>query len=826
MWGRNSLECLWRDARYGLRAMRRSPGFTAVAVLSMALGIGANTAIFSLVRAVILRVLPVREPGQLVELLDKYPGEPRGSYFSLASYEHYRDHNDVFSGLVGVSASRFTARAAGHEPETLDGECVTANYFLVLGLKPAIGRLIGPENELTGRNGPAVAVVSSSYWKNEYNLDPAMIGAQILVDDVPLTIIGVAPRGFFGLQVGFRPDIWLPVAEEPAIHHPSRIGGGGLHLMARLKPGVSFAQARAEMSVLFQWTIDERARSSTDPLMRQLRFEMAPGSAGFSLLRDRFARPLLLLMALVSLILLAACANVATMLLARVAGRQREMAVRVALGAGRSRLVRQILTESLLLSAAGGVPAVFLAYFGAAALVRILASGRRMPELPSPIAIQVSPDLHILLFTAGIATLTGVLFGLAPAWSVFASTPAPSLREASSAGGTRSGRLLGKGLVVVQVALSVVLLSAAGLFIGRLSALERLDLGFRRDHVLLVTLDPAHSGYSGERLSLAYRQLLDRLEAIPGVRSATICAPSPLSGAGASRFASVEGHEEKPEDRRYISLSWVAPKYFQTLGTPLLLGRDFRFADQGRARVAIVNQAMARYYFAGRNPIGRRVTLDGDDRAYEIVGVAGDAKYYEIREATPRTMYVDTFQYPAPASQFALRTGIDPFAVVPEVRGAIREMLKTIPVVRVTTLAAQVDATIVPERLIAALSGLFGALGSTLAAIGIYGLLAYTVTRRTGEIGIRMALGATRAVVIRMVLGEALGVAFGGLAMGILGAYSAKRFAMTWIDGPQPDIAVPIAIGSGAMIALTLAAAYAPARRAASVHPMEALRHE
>jgi predicted permease len=810
---------LRQDVRYALRMMRRTPAFTAVAVLSLALGIGANTAIFSLINALTLRPLAVDHPEQLVEFLIQYPGEPPLNVFSVQSYEHFRDHNHVFSGLTGVQHSRLHVRGAGLELETVVGFRVAGNFFQMLGVKPAIGRLIGPGDAANS----AVAVLSWSYWKNKFNLDPAIVGRRIVVEDVPVTVVGVAPREFFGLHVGVRPDIWVPRPVE----------SGPLGLIARLRPGVSIEQARAEMAVLFRFTLEERTRDSNDPLQHQLKFTVEPAGAGLSTqLRDKFARPLVALMAVVGLLLLIACTNLANMLLARAAGRRHEMAVRVALGAGRFRLVRQVLTESLLLSAAGGLLGIILAYFGADALVQIITSGRPIIGMPPNIEIGVHPDVRVLLFTGAVALLTGMLFGLAPAWNAFASAPAPSLRDSGGLGATRFHRLFGKSLVVAQVALSVVLSSAAGLFVANLSNLEHLDLGFRRDHVLLVTLDPSRSGYGDEQLSSAYQELLGRLATIPGVRSASVSAPTPLSGAGATGFANVEGYQERPEDRRWISISYVAPRYFETLGTPLLAGRGFNFEDQTRSNVAIINHTLARYYFAGRNPIGKHVSLYNvtgvdEPRTYEIVGVAGDANYLEIREPERRGIYLPAFHNGrVDAQTFLIRTAIDPESVASDVRRVARDVVKTVPVTRITTLNDQIDASIVPERLIATLSGFFGALGALLVAIGIYGLLAYTVARRINEIGIRMALGATQNAVSRMVLGEALRMTIGGLIIGAPAAYWAQRFAASLIADLPAMGAFPIAFGAMTMIAITLLAAYVPARRASHVDPMEALRHE
>ncbi|MFZ0590757.1 MAG: ABC transporter permease, partial [Bryobacteraceae bacterium] len=820
MSGRISVEQLWQDTRYAVRTMRRSPGFTSVAVLSLALGIGGNTAIFSLIDTLMLRLLPVRDPQQLVEFSIQYPGDPPVNAFSLRSYEYYRDHNHVFSGLTGVHPSRFEVRGEGLEPQTVYGEGVVGNYFEMLGTKPAIGRLIGPQDDRAGA-GSAVAVVSWSYWKSRFNLDPAILGKRIVVEDVPVTVIGVTPPEFFGLHVGIQPGIWVPLAAELMIHHRVLLGLGALQLIGRLRPGVSLEQARAEMAVLFRWSLEERTRASKDPMMRRLKFELEPAGAGLSTaLRYRFAKPLLALMAVVGLLLLITCTNVASLLLARAAARQGEMALRVSLGAGPLRLVRQALAESLLLSGAGGLIGLWLAYFGADALVRIMMSGR--PMIGPPIEIQVHPDARVLLFTAGAALLTGLLFGVAPARNAFACAPASPLREIGRAGETRFRRLFGKSLVIAQVAFSVILLSAASLFVRYLSNLEHLNLGFRRDHILLVTLDATHSGYKLEQLAGLYRELLARLEAIPGVRSATLCAPTPISGAGASRFANVEGHPERPEDRRYLSVVWAARKYFETLGIPLLAGREFGSKDEGRPRVAIVNQAMSRYYFPGGSPLGKHIIFDGDGKPYEIVGVVGDAKYYEIREAAPRTIYIDAFQDWHAPSRFVLRTAVTPSAIVPEVRRTARGLLKAVPIERVTTMAEQVDSSIVPERLIASLSGVFGALGSLLAAIGIYGLLAYTVARRINEIGIRMALGATRNTVIWMVLRDVLTMVCAGLAIGAPVAFWGNHFAAGLMQGLPARSAAPIAFAALAMIAVALLAAYLPARSAARVDPMEA----
>jgi putative ABC transport system permease protein len=834
----NVVETTWQDVRYAARMLRRSPGFTAVAVVSLALGIGANTAIFSLIHALMLRSLPVSHPEQLVEPLSRYPGEPRMNSFSWRHYERIRDHNQSFSDLVAVGRGRFQVRGEGLEQETIDGEYVAGNFFTALGVQPALGRLIGARDDLLDSASAATAVVSWSYWTNRLHADPAIVGKVIVVNDLPATVIGVAPRDFFGLQVGVSPHMWVPAAMEPMIQRPSRRMDGTMSvgLMGRLKPGVTIEQAVAEMRVLDQYRVEDMAKARQSlASIRDITIELEPAAAGFAALRDRFATSLLVLMAVVALLLLIACTNVASMLLARGAARQHEMALRVSLGAGRLRLVRHVLTESLLLSAIGGLIGVALASVGADTLVRIILSGREFLRLQQRIEISVQPDLQVLLFTAIVAVLTALLFGAAPAWHALTSAPAPSLRAHGAAGETRSRRLFGKSLVVAQVALSVVLLSAAGLFVHHLSNLRNQDLGFERASLLLVTLDPTTSGYPREQLFAPYQRLLGRLAEIPGVRSVTLSGVTPISGAGASRFIKVEGFEEVADARRYVPLNWVAPRYFETFGTPLLAGRDFAFTDKGGPPVAIVNQAMARYYFADKNPIGGRFQLVGPsgsgitgappDQVYEVIGVVGDAKYLDLREVPPRTIYLSGFQEPRMfGNQFALKTTGQPAAVVGEVRRIVRDELKTVPVATVRTMDDLVDASVVPERVMATLSTFFGGLGAVLAALGLYGLLAYTVTRRTNEIGIRIALGATRADISRMVLRGALGLVCAGLVIGVpLGALSRRAASRVVTDLPA-DSVWPLVLATAAMLAIALVAAYVPARRAARVEPVEALR--
>ena len=666
-WRWSWLDALFQDLRYAIRMMRRTPGFTTVAVLSLALGIGANTAIFSLVDALMLRRLPVRRPDQLVELLTR-SGADRWNAFSWPTYLQLRDTNTVFSGLIAAPTDSFHIRAEGRDPERVEGGFVSGNFYDVLGVHPALGRLLTPEDDRIGAPAP-VAVASWAYWRTRFQGDPAILGARIQVEDAVVTVVGVLPPEFTGLQTGARQDLVLPLAMVPSIRPRNRVGDYGakwLRLVGRLKPGVSLRQARAEMNVLFEATIAQEALLRDGHRRPSWTVDVEPAAAGLARLRDQFAKPLLILMIVVGLLLSIACANVAGLLLARASAREREMAVRVSLGAGRVRIARQMLTESLLLAGIAAAIGVGLSYFGVGALVGVLQSGRM------PLELAIRPDLTVLAFTAGIALLTGALSGWARLSARQARRPAPALRESMRGMETRRRRVFGKCLVVSQVALSMVMLAAGGMFLENLAALERVDLGFRRDHVLLVALDPSRSGYTPEALAR-------RLPAVAGTdREHPGCAGrqsfldrADLGGWNQPLSSNHRGLPIQPGEARTVFINWIAPRYFEALGATREAGRNFQPHEAGHP--AIVNRAMAQRFFPGASPLGRHVSFDGKT-FFEIVGVVADAKYLEVREAAPPTMYLDAFTERNNASQFIIRTSVAPTAIAAGVRRLVREI--------------------------------------------------------------------------------------------------------------------------------------------------------
>jgi putative ABC transport system permease protein len=811
------LEDFIQDLRYGVRTLRRTPGFTAVALLTLTLAIGANTAIFSLVDPLLFRDLPVRDPASLVQFTFHYPLDPPLNMFGIANYERFRDGNHVFSDLFGL-APLDTRSRSGEEP--IAAQVVTGNFFEALGVRPALGRVVTSSDDQPGA-GP-VAVVSWQYWKNRLNGDPRVLGTVIdLVDarlpaPMPVTIVGVTEPAFSGIVVGYRADVWMSLSGVPAAMR-SR---ASLSLVARLKPGASIDQARAEMRVLDQPSLDALAHN--DPQWRQAVIEVTPARTGLDTpLQQQFGRPLLLLLALVGGLLLLACANIGSMLLARGATRQHEMAVRVSLGAGRLRIMRQVLTESLLLASAGSVLGVIGARFAATMLMRTMIAATRSPGPPPRLDIPL--DARVLAFTVLAAAASAVVFGLAPAIAAFVSAPANALRHGRGVQ-PRSRRLFGNGLVVGQVSISLALLTVAQLYIGHLRDLRGPSLGFDRNGVLLMSVNTERAR-TREQLVALHSELVARLQAIPGVRSVATSGTTPLALGAASRFLRADGFDEPTAGRMRVALNWVSPHYFATYGTPLLAGRDFRDADIEQPRRVIVNQAVARRYFAGRDPVGSRIWLENERDPYEIVGVVGDAKYSDIHTEARTIVYVFT-PMSRGSTNLSLRATVRPTAIAAAARRAVDETLGPDSVRRVTTLVDQVDASIVPERLMATLSGFFGCVGALLAAIGLYGLIAYGVAQRTKEIGIRIALGATRGDVTRMVLANAGWLVAGGLLVGAPAAFWSKRIAATMLENLPSGGVLPIGIGVAAMIAVALIAAYVPARRATRVEPLSALRTE
>jgi putative ABC transport system permease protein len=810
------LQHLGRDLRLGLRGLARNKGFAATAILSIGLGVGANTAIFSLIHALMLRTLPARAPHELVELRNHYPdpAEPRMNGFSWNFYELLRERREVFTELAGIAPLRPDVGGNGVAAEPVDALLVTDQFFPMLGIQPAIGRLIGPGD---GQPGPAtstVAVLSWTYWHRRFNGDARVVGKTLTVNGLPAIVVGVAPRSLTGVSPGLRTDVWMPVAGQP-----------GVAVLGRLNPRLSYRQAEVELSGLNRLRVEEMATRSNDPLWGRATLEVSSAATGLSVLRERLGRPLIVLMAIVGLLLGIACTNIAAILLARGASRQHEIGLRLALGASRLRVIQQVLTEALLIAFIGSLFGVAIAYFGANGLIRLLISGGA-GRFPMTLDLQVEPDLTLLLFAVSAALMTGVLFGLAPARQALSFAPLSTMREIRGRNDGRTHRFFGQTVIVAQVAFSAVLLSGAALFMSHLSNLRHADLGFERRSVLLVTMTPPDREQNRAESFALYRDVLGRLEALPGVRSASLSAVTPIEGGAASRFIRVEGFEEAADARRYVMLNWVGPKYFDTFGTTRLAGRDFQFEDRGRPPVAIVNRAMARHYFGESNPIGRSLTIDKETPRYEIVGVVADAKYSDLHQPAPRTIYLNYFQSGPLPLHWALRTAVAPMAVSNEAQRMLREIAPAMRVTRVTTLADQMDKTLVTERVVATLAGFFGVVGAMLVAVGLFGLLAYTVARRTREIGIRMALGSTQAQVARLVLQGYVRTVVLGLAIGLPLALAAQRVAASLVEGVPTGNVLPIGVAALATLGVTLVAAYLPARRAASIRPVQALRHE
>jgi putative ABC transport system permease protein len=799
MWGWTWLERLAQDLRYAARGMRRAPGFTAVAVASLALGIGANTAIFSLIDALMLRWLPVHDPQSLYKV--KFGGP-----IESLSYPVVRlldEQKDIFSSVAGFNGWTFAVGPAG-AIRNVHGALVTGSYYETLGLNPTVGRLLAPEDDRPG--APPVAVIADGYWSRQFSRDPAAVGQSIRINGIAVPIVGVSPPNFTGTDVGTIADITMTVAAIPLVK-PEEVGllGPGnswLRAFARTKDGISVPQASARLAAVWP-AISQRAISPSWPLDRkkgiiEATFEIKPGGTGATYLRDIFGKPLLVLMGVVALVLLIACANVANLLLARSAARQKEMAIRLAIGAGRGRIIRQVLTESALLSAAGATLGIALAWISSRFLVNTISNDRY------PIVFDLTPNLHVLGFTAAVAISTAFLFGLAPA-----------LQSTALKQNRRRRSLLLPPLVSVQVALSLLLLIGAGLFVRTLRNLENVDPGFRSEGVLLVEL-------AGRR-SADTRDLLEAVRRVPGVAAAGISTHTPLSGSAWSDPIAPAGQPlPKRDNALFIG---AGPAFFETMRIPLLAGRAFSDHD---TNVAIVNEAFAHRYFPDRNPVGEHLSgrVRGDLADLEIVGVARNTSQRALRATPPPAVYVPYFHLEGDIeSTLEIRAIGTLSRIAPQVQRAVQAKLPEASI-EVRTLSAQVESTMAQERMMATLAAGFGTLALVLACVGLYGLLNYGVVRRTREIGIRMALGAQRKGVVAAEVTRAVRLVAVGIALGLPAAWLAARWIKSMLFGLAPTDPATLFGAALVLIGAALVAAYFPARRASKVNPVNALRHE
>lgn len=819
MWTWHWLERVAQDVRYALRTLRNAPVFTATALLSLGLGIGANTAIFTLLYTVLLKPLPVPNPQALVVLGirdSSRTGEPQTS-FSYPMLEALRTRNHVFAGPFTYKADLLKLSTNG-EPEPVETALVSGNYFPALQVAAEHGRTFSEADDIKGDAHP-VAVVSHRLWQQRFGGDPDLIGRVIRLNGYPVTIIGIMGAGFFGTQVGVAPDIWVPIRLMDRLSLPGMMLDNGeatwMPAMARLNPGVSRARAQAEADTLIHRIVAETygEHAASD----RLHLVLLPGSEGLSKLQQRFSKPLFALMALVALVLTIACANVANLLLARAITRQKEIALRLAIGASRSRIIRQLLTESILIALAGG----FLGIFGAFGSTRLL-----VQILPATRGLAPQIDWRVLAFCFAISIIAGILFGLAPAWQ----TTGPDLASAIKDEAARSARSRRLGvrdtLLLGQIALAVVLLVCASLFVGTLRNLRSADAGFRSGHVLQLSLNPRQTGYGAAQIRGFYDRLLGQVRALPGVGAASFVDSGLMSGNNQSEDLYPPGYQLGPNEDVFSQFNAVAPGFFRTLGIARLQGRDFDARDTASApSVAIVNEPYARHFFGTRNPIGRRIGVGGKPDM-EIVGVVRATKYRTMRDESPRIVYMPFTQAPPLHSTLYVETKAAPLRLAASIRRVASNLDKDVAVYDVKTMTEQIDDSMAQERLTAWLASFFGLFALCLAATGLYGVISYNVSRRSREIGIRMALGAQRRDVLRSVLRETLLLALAGIAVGIFGALAVTRFVASLLYGLAPRDPIALGISAAIMLAIAALAGYLPASRASRVDPMVALRYE
>jgi predicted permease len=834
-------EGLWRDLRQAARQLAHSPAFTAIAILTLALGIGANTAIFSLLDAVLLRNLPVQHPEQLVwfgEALATGSTDfrPNGNtqLFSNPFFREFQRKNAVFTNVAAIDSRLFAAHgrvAGGRELERLNIELVSGSYFRTMGVNAAAGRLLSDSDDDTPGAHP-VAVASYAWWRRHFAGDRSFAGKTVTVGSTVYTIAGVAWPGFFGATVGHSPDLWIPLAMQAQIS-PDENGlrenmFQSLHIIARTKPGVGAAQARANTNLLFRQII--RTYLDPQPTEKQLAnvqhafIQLAPAAAGRSELRRQFSSPLRILMVIVALVLLIACANVANLLLARATARRREIAVRMSMGAGRPRLVRQLLVESGLLGLSGAVVGVALAWGGSRLLLAMVSTGNAL--LP----ISVSPDLTVVGFTAGIAIVTVLLFGAAPAFRATGFDLAPVLKEGRSATSAPSRSRLARGLVVAQVALSLVLLAGAGLFLRSLSNLAKIDTGFDRKNVLLATVDASGAGYKpGAALESMMLRVEERVRAIPGVQAVSFSLDVFDGGGWSGDDVEVPGRV-RPDANLRVDFNTVGPDYLDVLRLKPLVGRGLTARDTNSSpRVAVVNETFAKTFYPGVSPLGH-VFSHGDDpdlQNVEVVGVVKDAKYMGLEEQQMGAVFYPYTQHQHLMPRIlAVRYSGKPGPLFPEIRQAVSAVDPNLGMSDATTLEDAVDNSELNRRLIAQLATFFGGLAAFLACIGIYGVMSYAIARRTSEFGLRMALGAARSQVLWAVLRDTLVMASFGIVIGAGLTLGLGGLVRSMLFGLEPEDPLVLALAAVAMIGVALAAGFLPAQRATRIDPSTALRHD
>ncbi len=839
-----------RDTRFALRSLCKAPLFSAVAVLSLALGIGANTAIFTVADQLILRLLPVKQPIELV-LLDSHGnhmGSNRGA--NSFSYPMYRDlaaRNQVFSGVLGRVATPVSMSFSGRT-ERVPGEMVSGTYFQVLGVGAAMGRTITPDDDDVPLAHPVV-MLSYRYWQTRFAGDPSVLNGIMVINGHNFTVIGVAAREFDGIEPGSVTGLFVPVTMKTWIT-PNGVGledlndrrSSWLQVVARLKPGIVRQQAQASLQVLFHQIVEQEAK---DPqIARASEFdrqgflrstiELLPAATGRSFLRDRMTRPLQVLMAIVALVLLIACGNVANLMLVRAAGRQKEIAVRLALGAGRWQIVRQLLVESVLLSMAGGAVGVVVAWAGARTLLGFL------PQTGAPLGLAAAPDVRILLFNFAVALITGLIFGLVPALQATNPDVAPTLKDQARSVAGKGHARLRKSLVVAQVTISLLLLIGAGLFVRSLQNLRDAGPGFAATNLIAFTVDPTLNGYDSSRCLAFFRELDRRLAAAPGMQAASLAMQPILEGDQWDSTINVEGYASKPGEDMNPQFNAVSPGYFATLGVPLVSGRDFTERDSGTIlhpgipfpipNVAIVNETLARRYFGNRSPLGRHIGFGNQPGAVadmEIIGVVKDFKYRAVRSEMTRQAFIPYVSMPFGSAMTSyVRSPLTVAEAFNTIRRTVAGLDRNLPVYNLRTIESAIDASLMNERLVATLSALFGALAMLLAVVGLYGVMAYTVEQRTREIGIRVALGAGRRNVVWLVMKEVLVMVGIGFACGLPAAWLSSKLIASLLYGIRPHDGASIAAAMAVLGGVALLAGYIPAARASRVDPLRALHYE